>query len=706
MTSQVTPSKRPFERNPSEPYGRGKWQKTTPATSQQGQFKVLPWAPMFRILCPSSKTGGLIGKGGSIVAKIRQETGAKIKLEENIPGCDERVVIITSYEKEKEKDMDVSHKQSKENEKNEQTAADNDKDNDNDADAAAADDDDNDNEKESVEKNEGKEESAVEGSKPEKVTPSVLKALLLVFERIVEMEEDKSGGDEGESEKSSHPVSLRLLVLSGQVGRLLGKGGSVIKQMSADTGAHIRVLPKDKLPLCASWNDEIVQITGGMDSVRKALHLVGQQLLDNPPRERDSFILNQPGSFSHPLGQRPEGPPANYHLPFQGPPFPNRSFDAVDYRSNVAPPFPKFHESVVSGPHEVPPEIIVYRLLCSNVKVGGVIGKGGSVIKNLQHETGCEIKVLETTPESEDRIIVISGPVHPSDRISPPQNAVLLVQRRLLMAVHDKKESNVTTRVLVASHQTGCLLGKGGSVIAEMRKLSGAHIRILGKDQIPIGVQDNDEVVQVNGEFEVVQEALVQITTRLRHHLFREKFRASNPNNFGEQVPPFGPFMGRREFSPPRYPNMPPFQKDPFGRPFDERPIFGNMIHSPGVPHGVERSGPWPPQGMREGGPMPPPDYPGGPQRRMGGFSGANQPPVITNTTVDVVVPRSLVPSLYGEDGGCLRRIREISEAKISITEPRPEATETVIIISGTPEQTHAAQSLIQAFVLSESGST
>jgi poly(rC)-binding protein 3/4 len=42
----------------------------------------------------------------------------------------------------------------------------------------------------------------------------------------------------------------------------------------------------------------------------------------------------------------------------------------------------------------------------------------------------------------------------------------------------------------------------------------------------------------------------------------------------------------------------------------------------------------------------------------------------------------------------------KISEAKITITEPRPEATETVIIISGTPEQTHAAQSLIQAFVI------
>lgn len=29
-------------------------------------------------------------------------------------------------------------------------------------------------------------------------------------------------------------------------------------------------------------------------------------------------------------------------------------------------------------------------------------------------------------------------------------------------------------------------------------------------------------------------------------------------------------------------------------------------------------------------------------------------------TSVDVVVPRSLVPSIYGEDGGCLRHIREV----------------------------------------------
>ena len=42
----------------------------------------------------------------------------------------------------------------------------------------------------------------------------------------------------------------------------------------------------------------------------------------------------------------------------------------------------------------------------------------------------------------------------------------------------------------------------------------------------------------------------------------------------------------------------------------------------------------------------------------------------------------------------------QISCAKVLIHDPKPGATEGVVIVSGTPEQTHAAQSLIQAFIL------
>lgn len=87
---------------------------------------------------------------------------------------------------------------------------------------------------------------------------------------------------------------------------------------------------------------------------------------------------------------------------------------------------------------------------------------------------------------------------HPDERISPAQDAVLRVQSRIVTAAYDGKEKAVSSRLLVSSNQIGCLLGKGGAIIAEMRKLSRAHIRILGKDQIPTCASDNEEVVHVS----------------------------------------------------------------------------------------------------------------------------------------------------------------------------------------------------------------
>lgn len=86
---------------------------------------------------------------------------------------------------------------------------------------------------------------------------------------------------------------------------------------------------------------------------------------------------------------------------------------------------------------------------------------------------------------------------HPDDRISPAQDAVIRVQSRIMRSTPDSKDKSVTARLLVSSNQIGCLLGKGGSIIAEMRKSTGAHIRVLGKDQIPKCAPENEEVVQV-----------------------------------------------------------------------------------------------------------------------------------------------------------------------------------------------------------------
>ncbi|KAG6523578.1 hypothetical protein ZIOFF_013439 [Zingiber officinale] len=271
MSFPFLPSKRSYERNPFELNGRGKWQKTGPHSKKQKQIKAPPGATMFRILCPASKSGSFVGDSGEIVARIQKETGAKIRLEEIVSGCDERVILITGSEK----DAALGNEPKKEDEESAENVG------------------------------ESEDSSAPESTKVDEGPPLLVNALLLIFERIIENEPDNEV-DEEENKKQT-TVSSRLLILPNQVGCLHGKGGSVIKQISADSGAQIRILPKDKLPLCGTQQDEIVQITGGVDSVKKALHLVGQQLLDNPTRERDSFPLaNSSGPLSHPFASIPQ----------------------------------------------------------------------------------------------------------------------------------------------------------------------------------------------------------------------------------------------------------------------------------------------------------------------------------------------------------------------------------------------------------------
>jgi len=45
----------------------------------------------------------------------------------------------------------------------------------------------------------------------------------------------------------------------------------------------------------------------------------------------------------------------------------------------------------------------------------------------------------------------------------------------------------------------------------------------------------------------------------------------------------------------------------------------------------------------------------------------------------------------------------QISGAKVIVHEPRPGTSDRTIIISGTPDETRAAQSLLQAFILAGS---
>ena len=161
-----------------------------------------------------------------------------------------------------------------------------------------------------------------------------------------------------------------------------------------------------------------------------------------------------------------------------------------------------------------------YRILCHDMRAGGVIGKSGSIIKSIRQHTGAWINVHELIPGDEERIIEISDtrrrdPEGRMPAFSPAQEALFLIHERILESdvagfgggggeeedyggFRGGGNNRVATRLVVSRMHVGCLLGKGGKIIEHMRIETKTQIRILPRDSnLPRCVSMSEEIVQV-----------------------------------------------------------------------------------------------------------------------------------------------------------------------------------------------------------------
>ncbi|KAI3986387.1 hypothetical protein MKX01_002232 [Papaver californicum] len=661
-SSSFNPIKRPFDHSssPIESNKRGFFKAPPPPP-----LKLSAGETLFRILCPAIKTG----KGGAIIRQFREETGAKIRIDDSIPGCDERVILIVA---------DTLKRSKKEQNDNGVSGAGED-------DALGA----------------NLIHLVEDGGGDDDVSPAQ-KALIRVFERILKVDEERVGGSGGGE----------------SIGCVLGRGGKIVEKIRQGSGAQVRVLPKDHIPVCASPGDELIQITGNFSAVRKALLSVSSCLQDNFRTDAATSTPNiTPGSVL-----RASGVPGG-----QVDQFPSRGYPpgthSLDYHSRG------FSESDCIGANHrmVPEEEIVFRMLCHLDKVGSLIGKGGSIIRALQSDTGASIKIADAEPDSDERVVLVSARENSEQRHSSAQDAVIRVQSRIA-EVGFEPGAAIVARLLVPSQQIGCLLGKGGSIIAEMRRSIGASIRIFAKEQVPKCGAQSDEVVQVIGSLQSVQDALFHITSRLRETYFPTKlpYPTIGPAPYmpGPVEPPVPMFRARHEPpSPGHYPHVGfPNNLEHLAGPaqhMDHPPVPMHGMDHPGVPnldHGPysysnERPAygltfdtpsprPWA-QPISTGNPWCSADPGTGYGSRDVHSRSGSQLSVLATTTVEVVIPLMFLGSVYGENNGDLNQIRQISGAKITGHDARPGSTEGVVIVSGTSDQIHAAQSLIHAFILS-----
>ncbi|KHN38073.1 KH domain-containing protein [Glycine soja] len=486
-------------------------------------------------------------------------------------------------------------------------------------------------------------------------------ALIRVLERTMDEETKNS------------TVSCKLVAPSYQVGCVLGRGGKIVEKIRQDTGAHIRVLPKDQPP--PPPGDEFIQITGNFGAVKKAVLSVSACLHEN---NYGAFKPSGGGSYAPP-----------------------------DHHSRGA-----YSESAGHSSHRMfVEEEVVFKLLCRHDKVGSLIGKGGSVVRALQNETGnlCVIFVAGVH-------LQIVSPTS-EQKHSPAQEAVIRVHCRLT-EIGFEPSAAVVAKLLVRSPQVGCLLGKGGLVISEMRRATGASIRIFSKEQIKY-ISQNEEVVQVIGSLQSVQDALFHITNRIRETIFpiRTPPNFSAPPHFPpfpEMPPPlFRPrnhLMSSGHPPPPQvghphdHSTVPPMPVDHQQHAFVHGMGRGppNMDRVP-YPRGYE--GPnsprsWNPLAVDRGNPGGTADTSSLTSRNETPVKNGNPLQNPNSLTIEITIPYMYLTHVYGENNSNLTQIRQTSGANVAVHDSKPGATEGLVIVSGAPDQTHAAQCLIQGFIL------
>nr|XP_010937187.2 KH domain-containing protein At4g18375 isoform X1 [Elaeis guineensis]XP_010937188.2 KH domain-containing protein At4g18375 isoform X1 [Elaeis guineensis]XP_019709870.1 KH domain-containing protein At4g18375 isoform X1 [Elaeis guineensis]XP_019709871.1 KH domain-containing protein At4g18375 isoform X1 [Elaeis guineensis]XP_019709872.1 KH domain-containing protein At4g18375 isoform X1 [Elaeis guineensis] len=174
------------------------------------------------------------------------------------------------------------------------------------------------------------------------------------------------------------------------------------------------------------------------------------------------------------------------------------------------------------------PEDTVYRYLCPARKIGGIIGIGGEIVKQLRAETLAKIRIGENVPGCGERVItIISSSSETSafgdtdDYICPAQDALFRVHEKLAACEvqydEDKGmgEPQVTARLLVPSDQIGCVIGRGGGIIQRICADTGAQICILRDEHLPSSAVRGDGLLQITGEGPAVKKALFQVSFRL-----------------------------------------------------------------------------------------------------------------------------------------------------------------------------------------------
>ncbi|XP_074178626.1 poly(rC)-binding protein 3 isoform X12 [Rhinolophus sinicus] len=239
-------------------------------------------------------------------------------------------------------------------------------------------------------------------------------------------------------------LTIRLLMHGKEVGSIIGKKGETVKKMREESGARINISE-------GNCPERIVTITGPTDAIFKAFAMIAYKFEE----------------------------------------------DIINSMSN-------------SPATSKPP--VTLRLVVPASQCGSLIGKGGSKIKEIRESTGAQVQVAgDMLPNSTERAVTISGTpdaiiqcvkqicvvmleaytIQGQYAIPHPDQLTKLHQLAMQQSPFpplgqttpafpglDASPPASTHELTIPNDLIGCIIGRQGTKINEIRQMSGAQIKI------------------------------------------------------------------------------------------------------------------------------------------------------------------------------------------------------------------------------------
>ncbi|XP_039749983.1 poly(rC)-binding protein 3 isoform X2 [Pararge aegeria] len=321
-----------------------------------------------------------------------------------------------------------------------------------------------------------------DGSCPERIvtvtgnTTAIFKAFTLICKKFEEWcsQFNESGGG-----GSRAPITLRLIVPASQCGSLIGKGGSKIKEIRDVTGANIQVA-SEMLP---NSTERAVTISGTCDAITQCIYHICCVMLESPPKGATIPYRPKPNVAGPVIlaGGQAYTIQGNYAVPAQ---------DAV-----CAPVFPVLEMKpplvgALPPAHLLPP-------LHEHHLMGG----------------------LAKSPLAGLAALGLGG-------LGPASTGGLNPAALAALAGSQLRTSNQTRNQPAANQQShemtvpneliGCIIGKGGTKIAEIRQISGAMIRISNCEEREGGSTDRTITITGNPDSVALAQYLINMSVELQ----------------------------------------------------------------------------------------------------------------------------------------------------------------------------------------------